>query len=372
MFKRLMGCLTCAAMAQGAAAEPAPAASRQKIIPAASMAAAPGPAEYFTGRVSVTPRFPATSAINVSGGLVAFEPGARSAWHTHPAGQQLVVMSGQGLTQEWGQPIQVIRAGDVVWCPPGVKHWHGAAPGSAMTHLAITGSVDGRNVDWLEKVSDEQYLAASATLSTRQIAIGPVAAATATGDMAQLATALEAGLDAGLSVGELKEVLVQLYAYAGFPRSLNALGRFMKVLEARRAGGIVDVEGPPPEPALAADRSLQVGTDNQTRLSGAPVRGPLFEFAPAIDQFLKAHLFGDIFSRDGLDWQSRELATVAALAAMDGVESQLQSHVRIAIHIGLTAGQLGQLGGELARRGAARAGERLKAALDQHLGSVKP
>lgn len=94
---------------------------------------------------------------NVSGAYVTFEPGARSAWHTHPAGQRLIVTSGVGLTQQECQPVQVIRAGDVVSCPAGVKHWHGAAPGSAMTHLAITGIVDGKSVDWKELVTDEQY-----------------------------------------------------------------------------------------------------------------------------------------------------------------------------------------------------------------------
>ena len=88
---------------------------------------------------------------------MTFEPGARSAWHTHPAGQRLVVTNGVGLTQAWGKPVQTIRAGDTVVCPPGVKHWHGAAPTTAMTHLAITGQVDGKTVTWLEKVSDDHY-----------------------------------------------------------------------------------------------------------------------------------------------------------------------------------------------------------------------
>ena len=86
-----------------------------------------------------------------------FEPGARSNWHTHPTGQHLIVTSGVGWTQEWHGPIVEIRAGDVVWCPPGVKHWHGATPTTAMTHLALTGTVGGKNVEWLEKVTDEQY-----------------------------------------------------------------------------------------------------------------------------------------------------------------------------------------------------------------------
>lgn len=153
MFRRLMGCLTCAVMAQGAAAEPA----MQKITRATASHAAPGPAETFTGKVTVQPLFPANGNISASAGMVTFEPGARSAWHTHPAGQQLIVTAGSGLTQEWGKPVQSFGAGDVIWCPPGVKHWHGASPTTGMTHIAITGSVGGKAVDWLEKVSDAQY-----------------------------------------------------------------------------------------------------------------------------------------------------------------------------------------------------------------------
>jgi quercetin dioxygenase-like cupin family protein len=143
------------------AAEPQMAASpaAQQITRAGTQTPSAAPPDYFTGRVRIEPVWPATEEINASGGLVTFEPGARSAWHTHPKGQRLVVISGVGLTQEWGKPIQVIRPGDVVWCPPGVKHWHGAAPASAMTHLAVTGTVDGKNVNWMEKVSDEQYQA---------------------------------------------------------------------------------------------------------------------------------------------------------------------------------------------------------------------
>lgn len=116
-----------------------------------------GSADNFTGRVRVDPLFAPNVTINASGSFVTFEPGARSAWHSHPAGQRLVVTSGIGLTQEWGKPVQVIRQGDVVWCPPGVKHWHGAARNSAMTHLAIGSPVDGKSVTWMEKVTDEQY-----------------------------------------------------------------------------------------------------------------------------------------------------------------------------------------------------------------------
>nr|WP_100412512.1 cupin domain-containing protein [Acidovorax sp. 69] len=135
----------------------AEAAAAQQIQRAGTQASVPGPAAFFTGQARIDPVWPADGDIHASGGLVTFEPGARSAWHTHPKGQRLVVMAGVGLTQEWGKPIQEIRPGDVVWCPPGVKHWHGAAPTTAMTHLAVTGTLDGKNVEWMEKVSDAQY-----------------------------------------------------------------------------------------------------------------------------------------------------------------------------------------------------------------------
>lgn len=135
-----------------ALAEPA-----QTITRAGSQASLPGPADYFTGRVRIDPVWPASDSLAASGALVTFEPGARSAWHTHPQGQRLVVISGSGFTQAWGQPVQRLQPGDVVWCPPGIKHWHGAAPTIAMTHLAVTGTQAGRNVDWLEQVSDAQY-----------------------------------------------------------------------------------------------------------------------------------------------------------------------------------------------------------------------
>ncbi|BBS87394.1 cupin domain-containing protein [Aeromonas media] len=146
----LMSCVAIAAEQQGAATG---------IVVAGSQAAVYGSADNFTGRVRVDPLFTADQIIPVSGAYVTFEPGARSAWHRHPAGQRLIVTSGVGLTQREGQPVQIIRPGDVVSCPPGVKHWHGATPGSAMTHLAVTGNVDGKSVEWMEKVTDEQYQA---------------------------------------------------------------------------------------------------------------------------------------------------------------------------------------------------------------------
>jgi quercetin dioxygenase-like cupin family protein len=121
-----------------------------------------GPADYFTGTVRIDPLFEANDPARAVGASVTFEPGARTAWHTHPLGQNLIVTAGRGWTQCWGGPIEEIRPGDVVRCPPGEKHWHGATPTTAMTHIAIQEQLDGKVVDWMEKVSDEQYLAGPA------------------------------------------------------------------------------------------------------------------------------------------------------------------------------------------------------------------
>lgn len=122
---------------------------------------AQGPEAYFTGTVRVDPLFLPTESFPAIGARVTFEPGARTAWHTHPLGQTLIVTEGCGRVQRWGGPIEEIRPGDVVWFPAGEKHWHGAAPATAMTHIAIAGERDGKSADWMEKVSDGQYLATS-------------------------------------------------------------------------------------------------------------------------------------------------------------------------------------------------------------------
>jgi quercetin dioxygenase-like cupin family protein len=151
----------CLLVSTGACASRALAAEANKtsqtIFRAGSLGSFNGPVEFFTGNVRVDRLFPANDAAPFSGAYVTFEPGARSAWHTHPTGQHLIVTAGVGRTQEWGGPITEIREGDVVWCPPGVKHWHGASPTTAMTHIALTGTVNGKNVVWMEKVTDEQY-----------------------------------------------------------------------------------------------------------------------------------------------------------------------------------------------------------------------
>jgi quercetin dioxygenase-like cupin family protein len=124
---------------------------------AGSQASAKGPTAYFTGTVRLDPYFPVGAPARASAAAVTFEPGARTNWHTHPLGQKLIVTAGCGRVQLWGGPIDEIRPGDVVVIAPGEKHWHGAAPTTAMTHIAIQEELDGKAVDWLEPVSDEQY-----------------------------------------------------------------------------------------------------------------------------------------------------------------------------------------------------------------------
>src|SRR5579863_10424260 len=128
-----------------------------EIKRAGSHASAKGPADWFTGTVRIDPLFQTPDPARVEGASVTFEPGARTSWHTHPLGQTLIVTSGYGRAQRWGGPVEEIRPGDVVCCAPGEKHWHGAAPTTAMTHIAVQERLDGKVVDWMEKVSDEQY-----------------------------------------------------------------------------------------------------------------------------------------------------------------------------------------------------------------------
>lgn len=127
------------------------------VTQAGSQPSTAGPAEYFTGKVRVDARFQGSDGARVSGGTVTFEPGARTAWHTHPLGQTLLVTAGVGLVQQEGQATQVIRPGDTVWIPLGAKHWHGATPTTGMSHVAISELLDGSAVQWLEKVSEEDY-----------------------------------------------------------------------------------------------------------------------------------------------------------------------------------------------------------------------
>ncbi|MCM1035378.1 MAG: carboxymuconolactone decarboxylase family protein [Paludibacter sp.] len=162
-----------------------------------------------------------------------------------------------------------------------------------------------------------------------------MASCTARGDIAGLEFAADAALDAGVTLGEAKEALSQLYAYCGFPRSLNALSALQRVADARARRGIIDSEGEAPF-EFADSGVLAKGTANQTKLCGREIGGGLYDFVPQIDYYLKAHLFGDVFGRETLDWRTREIVTVAALSSMEGVEAQCNAHIGIAKHNGVS------------------------------------
>lgn len=212
--------------------------------------------------------------------------------------------------------------------------------------------------------SENEVKSVENTLSNQQQAIIPIAAFAATGDLESLNRELNQGLDDGLTINEIKAVLVQTYAYAGFPRSLNALAEFMRVIELRKSQGIDDQQGKISQP-LAQNYNARVqGEQNQTQLVGQPVTGALFEFSPEIDEYLKTHLFGDIFSRDVLSWQDREIATVSMLAAMTGTESQLKSHVNMSLNIQVSVQQLNQIQQILAEKVSLDASQKLQKILN--------
>ncbi len=265
----------------GAAPARAQEAQGLVISHAATRAPRVAPAEHFTGTVRVLPLFGTTDTTRASGASVAFEAGARTAWHTHPRGQTLVVTAGTGRVQRWGGPVEEIRPGDVVWIPAGVKHWHGAAPGSAMTHISVVESLNGRSADWMEKVSDAQYgapvpaQAASATPAP-DVAAGdqPTAAQRLMGDIApklaeltdsvlfgdvwtrpglsprdrslvtvsaliamnrpeQLRAHLARARANGVTQEEAAEVITHLAFYAGWPSAVTAVGIAREVYRQR-------------------------------------------------------------------------------------------------------------------------------------------
>jgi quercetin dioxygenase-like cupin family protein len=371
--RRLSWLLTLFSGAFSQAGFAADAPSSQTLYPAGSQQSFKGPEAYFTGEVQVDLLFPGNDTAHYSGAYVTFQPGARTAWHLHPAGQHMVVTSGIALTGTRDGKVIEFEVGDTVWCPANIDHWHGATPHAAMTHLVITGSRDGENVIWKEKVTDSEYYAGQKpkamagasvhAMSARQQAIVPIAAFTASGDLASLEGAIRTGLDAGLNVNEIKEVQIHLYAYVGFPRALNGLSTLMAVRDQRKAEGITDPMGKEPNPFPDGDSSLEIGKAVQTELAGRPVAGPLFDFAPGINQLLQRHLFGDLFARGILDRKEREIATVAALASLDGVDAQLKAHIGIATNVGLTAAQLIDVAAVLGEAVGAPQGQRAEAAI---------
>ena len=232
--------------------------------------ASQGSDQYFTGSVRIDPLFQPKEPSRVSGAYVTFEPGARSAWHTHPLGQTLIVTAGTGWAQEWSGEKQEIWPGDVVWTPPGAKHWHGATATSGLTHIAVQESLDGKNVEWREKVSDEQYTKAAGApganawtgvptdfravspaldrytqeivladrwkrpgLSPRDRTLVTISALVATGQGAQVTFRLSKAMDNGLTKAEASEVLTQLAFYTGWPSVFSALPVVKSTLEKR-------------------------------------------------------------------------------------------------------------------------------------------
>ncbi|STO19033.1 carboxymuconolactone decarboxylase family protein [Flavobacterium hibernum] len=177
-------------------------------------------------------------------------------------------------------------------------------------------------------------------LTNKEQSIIPIAAFTTKGDTQQLRIALNSGLNAGLNINEIKEIIVQIYAYAGFPRSLNALSTFITVLEERKKNGIHDEIGKTPSSIAANENKLKRGTALQTKLLGKEMKTSTADFAPIIDIFLKEHLFADIFSRDILDFKTREIVTITTLASLGNAEPQLRSHINVGIYNGITETQL--------------------------------
>src|SRR6266700_691183 len=244
-----------------------------RIMRSGSKPSRQGPAENFTGSVRVDPLFQANAPARASGSLVTFEPGARTAWHTHPLGQILIVTAGTGRVQRWGDPVEEIRQGDVVWIPPGQKHWHGAAPNSSMAHIAIVEQLDGKSVEWMEKVSDAQYgapLRSQATstdagakprpsqgaigdfdpklaeltddvlygdawqrpeLSKRDRSMVTVAALIALNRPEQLRSHLVRARENGVTQEELIETITHLAFYCGWPNDVNAINVAKEVFE---------------------------------------------------------------------------------------------------------------------------------------------
>ena len=323
------------------------------------------PPDNFTGQARVEMLFEAVDLSHVSGGYVTFEPRARTAWHSHPRGQILIVTAGTGRVQLWGGPIEEIRAGDVARIPAGQKHWHGASPQSAMTHLAVSEHRDGTSVEWMEEVTDDQYDAAVAAqpgearpsgprqqalapglaaltddvlfgdvwkrpgLSPRDRSLVTIAVLIATGKSAQLAGHLGRALDNGLQPTEASGVLAHLAIYSGWPNAVSALDAYEQVYTARN----VDTKAL----ARAADRIASApGTTRHEAVTDA-----VAAIAPKFAQLTNDVVIADLWRRDDLSVRDRTLITIAALAGM-GEDDQLELYARRGLESGLTRAQIAE------------------------------
>lgn len=322
-----------------------------------SLASGKANPKHFTGEARVDSLFSATKEADAYGAYVTFEPCARTDWHSHPMGQTLIVTTGRGFVQRQGGPLHELRQGDIAWTPADVVHWHGAAPETAMTHLALSERAQGKAVAWGAKVTDKEYGAVNpATMPARYEKIALISAFTANGDVERLKDVLVEALEAGLTVNEVKEVLVHTYAYAGFPRALNGINTFVTVMDEREKQGIKDVVGPEASEVKTDKSKYEYGHDTLAKLrdpsfqpgpAGSlklPAQRPRYEtFAPTIEVFLKEHLFADIFMRDVLDYRSREIATVGVLFNLPGANAQFRSHAGLAMAQGFTEQQMKDL-----------------------------
>lgn len=301
--------------------------------------------------------FSAKDGMNAYGAMVTFEPCSRTDWHSHPAGQTLIIASSRGYVQRLGGPLHELRQGDIAWTPADVLHWHGAAPDTAMAHIALSERIEGQSVAWGAKVTDEEYGFANPNempLKMQKIAL--IAAFTANGDIDRLKSVLVEGLEAGLTVNQVKEVLIHTSAYAGFPRALNGINVFIAVMDEREKQGIKDEYGPEASEVKTDKSKYEYGHDVLAKLrdpsfqpgpAGSlkrPANGPRYEtFTPVIEIFLKEQLFADIFMRDVLDYASREVATVGVISNLPGANAQLRSHIGLTMTQGFTEEQMKHL-----------------------------
>jgi 4-carboxymuconolactone decarboxylase len=353
-----------------------------------SRAVRPGPSENFTGGVRVEMLFEAVAPSHASGGSVTFEAGARTAWHLHPGGQILIVTAGTGRVQQWGGPLETIQAGDVVRIPPGQKHWHGASPQAAMTHLAITEPRDGTSAQWMEKVSEEQYNGAPAMpdrpgqptaqppvpseqqppgsrqqqtparpsgalqqklapglamltdevlfgdvwrraeLSPRDRSLVTVSVLIATGKPAQLVGHLGRALDNGVKPSEASGLLAHLAIYCGWPSVVSALEVYDQVYTARKVDTATLLAVAPRLPSRAGDAA-----------HARAVSDDWGGVAPKFAQLTNDVVFGDLWQRSDLNLRDRSLVTIAALAAA-GDDDQLPFYLRRGLESGLHRDQI--------------------------------
>jgi 4-carboxymuconolactone decarboxylase len=329
-----------------------------------------GPAEYFSGSVRIDPLFQAKEPSRTSGAYVMFEPGSRSAWHTHPLGQTLIVTAGTGWVQQDGDEKQEIKPGDVIWTPPGMKHWHGATATTSMTHIAVQEEVGGKNVVWMEKVSEEEYKmtatrksdAASPVLTSEDVrmvapalerytegALGDlwkrpglsardrslvtVAVLIARNQTTELSSHLNRALDNGLKAGELSEVITHMAFYSGWTSAMSAVAVAKDVFSARGIGA--DQLPPAAGPLLPIDQASEARRAAFVEQSVGPV-------APGVVQYTTDPLFHDLWLRPTLTPRDRSLVTVSALIA-SGQVGQIPYHLDRAMDNGLTKAQASEV-----------------------------